>query len=128
MSTKVLAIDDSRTIRDLLRVTLEAAGFEYHSADDGREGIEAFEAVDPDVVITDINMPRLDGYGVIEELRGDRQTKVPIIVLTTESSAEQKARAPGCGGDRLDRETIRRRVADLGPAAFDGARGLKCRH
>lgn len=93
MSTKVLAIDDSRTIRDLLRVTLEAAGFEYHSADDGREGIEAFEAVDPDVVITDINMPRLDGYGVIEELRGDRQTKVPIIVLTTESSAEQKARA-----------------------------------
>lgn len=97
MTTRVLAIDDSRTIRDLLRVTLEGAGFEYHSADDGREGVDRFGDVDPDVVITDINMPRLDGYGVIEELRGDKRTKVPIIVLTTESSAEQKARAREAG-------------------------------
>lgn len=97
MTTKVLAIDDSRTIRDLLRVTLEAAGFEYHSADDGRQGVDRFSEVDPDVVITDINMPRLDGYGVIEELRSDKKTRVPIIVLTTESSAEQKARARAAG-------------------------------
>ncbi|MGZ9811308.1 response regulator [Pseudoroseicyclus sp. H15] len=96
--TKVLAIDDSRTIRNLLRMSLENAGFEYHCAEDGRLGVDAFPNVRPDVVITDINMPNLDGYGVIDELRrGPNATKVPIIVLTTESSDELKARARAAG-------------------------------
>ena len=98
MTTKVLAIDDSRTIRNLLRVSLEGAGFEYHSACDGVEGVEQFADVEPDVVITDINMPNLDGFGVIEELRGDGiNSKVPILVLTTESAPEMKARARDAG-------------------------------
>ena len=98
MTTKVLAIDDSRTIRNLLRVSLEEAGFEFHSACDGVEGVEVFPDVDPDVVITDINMPRMDGFGVIESLRqGPDRTTVPIIVLTTESSADLKARARDAG-------------------------------
>ena len=98
MTTKVLAIDDSRTIRNLLRVSLEGAGFEYHSACDGVEGVEQFSEVEPDVVITDINMPNLDGFGVIEELRGtDINSKVPILVLTTESAPEMKARARNAG-------------------------------
>ena len=54
--------------------------------------------VAPDVVITDINMPNLDGFGVIEELRGDGiNSKVPILVLTTESAAEMKTRARNAG-------------------------------
>ena len=78
MKTKVLAIDDSRTIRNLLAATLEEAGFEYVSAVDGREGVDMYDDVAPDVVITDINMPNLDGFGVIEELRGtDINSKVP---------------------------------------------------
>ncbi len=98
MKTKVLAIDDSRTIRNLLAATLEEAGFEYHCAVDGREGVDMYTDVDPDVVITDINMPNLDGFGVIEELRGDDfASKVPILVLTTESAPEMKARARGAG-------------------------------
>lgn len=98
MKTKVLAIDDSRTIRNLLAATLEEAGFEYHSAVDGREGVDMYTDVDPDVVITDINMPNLDGFGVIEELRGDDfASKVPILVLTTESAPEMKARARDAG-------------------------------
>lgn len=98
MKTKVLAIDDSRTIRNLLAATLEEAGFEYHCAVDGREGVDMYSDVDPDVVITDINMPNLDGFGVIEELRGDGiNSKVPILVLTTESAPELKARARGAG-------------------------------
>ena len=98
MKTKVLAIDDSRTIRNLLAATLEEAGFEYVSAVDGREGIDMYEDVAPDVVITDINMPNLDGFGVIEELRGtDINSKVPILVLTTESAPEMKARARTAG-------------------------------
>ncbi|MFY0621586.1 MAG: response regulator [Pelagimonas sp.] len=98
MTTKVLAIDDSRTIRNLLRVSLEGAGFEFHSACDGVEGVEVFPDVDPDVVITDINMPKMDGFGVIDSLRsGPNRTNVPILVLTTESSDDLKARARGAG-------------------------------
>ena len=98
MTTKVLAIDDSRTIRNLLRVSLEGAGFEFHSAEDGQEGVEVFPDVDPDVVITDINMPRMDGFGVIDTLRsGPNKTNVPILVLTTESSDELKSRARDSG-------------------------------
>ncbi|MFZ7090367.1 response regulator [Primorskyibacter sp. 2E233] len=98
MTTKVLAIDDSRTIRNLLRVSLEGAGFEFHSAEDGQEGVEVFPDVDPDVVITDINMPRMDGFGVIDTLRsGPNKTNVPILVLTTESSDELKSRARNSG-------------------------------
>lgn len=98
MTTRVLAIDDSRTIRNLLRNCLEGAGFDFHSACDGVEGVEIFEDVDPDVVITDINMPRMDGFGVIEALRsGPAKTNVPIIVLTTESSDGLKARARAAG-------------------------------
>lgn len=98
MKTKVLAIDDSRTIRNLLAATLEEAGFEYVSAVDGREGVDMYDEVAPDVVITDINMPNLDGFGVIEELRGTEiNSKVPILVLTTESAPEMKARARNAG-------------------------------
>lgn len=97
MAVKVLAIDDSRTIRELLRATLEAEGFEYSCAEDGIEGVEKFPTVLPDVVITDINMPRLDGFGVIEQLRDDVETTVPIIVLTTEYSDALKARARQAG-------------------------------
>ncbi|MEM7074456.1 MAG: response regulator [Pseudomonadota bacterium] len=94
MKTKVLAIDDSKTIRVLLQATLQDAGFDVVTADDGLEGVAKFAEHDPDVVITDINMPNLDGFGVIETLRGEGvNATVPILVLTTESSAEQKARA-----------------------------------
>lgn len=98
MKIKVLAIDDSRTIRALLSSTLSDAGFEVHTAEDGQDGIEKFSQTSPDVVITDINMPRMDGYGVIETLRGkDIATRVPILVLTTESSQEVKTRVRTAG-------------------------------
>lgn len=98
MTTSVLAIDDSRTIRTLLRNALEQAGFEVHVAEDGVEGVEKFSDVNPDVVITDINMPNMDGFGVISHLRGEQtRTTVPILVLTTESSAELKSRAREMG-------------------------------
>ncbi|MBC7736904.1 MAG: response regulator [Candidatus Saccharibacteria bacterium] len=98
MTLKVLAIDDSRTIRELLRVAMEGAGFAYTSACDGVEGVARFSEVVPDVVITDINMPNMDGYGVIEAIRGGTlESKVPILVLTTESGDKLKARARAAG-------------------------------
>ena len=98
MTTKLLASEDSRTIRNLLRMSLENAGFEFHTAVDGVDGVARFAEVQPDVVITDINMPNMDGYGVIETLRsGPRKTSVPILVLTTEASDDMKNQGKAAG-------------------------------
>ncbi|NPD16188.1 response regulator [Xinfangfangia sp. D13-10-4-6] len=98
MSLRVLAIDDSLTIRTLLRQAMENAGFDCATANDGADGVSMFAEVDPDVVITDINMPRLDGFGVIEAIRsGTHNSRVPILVLSTESGDALKARARAAG-------------------------------
>ena len=98
MSISVLAVDDSRTMRDMINLALTSEGFEVHLADDGEHGLEVLDDLDPDVIITDINMPRLDGFGFINaiRLRDDART-IPILVLTTESSADLKANARDAG-------------------------------
>ncbi|MEO0371008.1 MAG: response regulator, partial [Pseudomonadota bacterium] len=86
MSLKILAIDDSRTMRNLLQATLGPAGFDVDVAEDGEDGLRMFDDTDPDVVITDINMPKMDGFGFIEAARQrKRERVVPILVLSTES-------------------------------------------
>ena len=98
MSIKVLAIDDSRTIREMLRLSLSREGFDVSLAEDGIDGLEQVAEVKPDVVITDINMPRLDGFGVIDGIRqAAEHASVPILVLTTESGADLKERARNSG-------------------------------
>lgn len=100
MSLQILAVDDSRTIRDMLNLTLKQAGFTTHLADDGVHGIEVLTAMspEPDAIITDINMPRMDGFGFIEEVRKiEKFRAVPILVLTTESASELKQRARQAG-------------------------------
>ncbi len=98
MTLKVLVIDDSKTIRELLRSVMEQAGFEFASAVDGVDGVERYAQMRPDIVITDINMPNMDGYGVINAIRnGQIDNQVPILVLTTESGDRLKARARDAG-------------------------------
>ncbi|MBF9044313.1 response regulator [Rhodobacterales bacterium HKCCE4037] len=98
MTLNILAIDDSRTMRNLLKAALSNAGFDCTLAEDGADGLRQFEESDPDVVITDINMPHLDGFGFIEGARAlTRDRIVPILVLTTESAPEMKARARSAG-------------------------------
>ncbi len=98
MTIRVLAIDDSRVIRNLVHQAITEAGLECQLANDGEEGIARFREDPPDVVITDINMPKLDGFGVINAIRGgDRSARVPILVLTTESSPHLKSRARDAG-------------------------------
>jgi two-component system chemotaxis response regulator CheY len=98
MTISVLAVDDSRTMRDMIALALTSEGFEVTLAEDGEHGLEVLDGIDPDVIITDINMPRLDGFGFIDavRLRDDTRT-TPILVLTTESSADLKARARDAG-------------------------------
>ncbi|WP_019956143.1 response regulator [Yoonia vestfoldensis] len=98
MVTRILAIDDSRTIRSLLTQTLQNAGFEVSTAVDGVDGIEKFRHEDADLVITDVNMPNKDGFEVIADIRGGtRNRTVPVLVLTTESGAALKERARKAG-------------------------------
>ena len=98
MSRCVLAVDDSRTIRDMLTYALTGAGFTVHLAEDGQHGLEVLAGLHPDIIISDINMPRLDGFGFIEAVRAiDRLRAIPILVLTTESAPEMKARARAAG-------------------------------
>lgn len=98
MKRKILAVDDSRTIRSLLQAALTQAGFDVELAEDGVDGLEKLPDCAPDLVITDINMPRLDGFGFIEGVRDDARYKsLPILVLTTESGAQLKARARDAG-------------------------------
>jgi two-component system chemotaxis response regulator CheY len=98
MSLEILAVDDSRTMRDLIRLALEPAGFTVHTADDGVHGVEVLEGLQPDAIITDINMPRMDGFGFINAVRTqDDHRATPILVLTTEAAPELKVRARSAG-------------------------------
>lgn len=98
MTHKILAVDDSRTIRAMLKTVLVNAGFEVDLAEDGIDGLEKLDTTAPDLVITDINMPRLDGFGFIEGARArSKHAAVPILVLTTESGPDLKQRARDAG-------------------------------
>ena len=98
MSMTILTVDDSRTMRDMLRHSLVAAGFRVVQAEDGLHGLEVLETETPDVIVTDINMPRMDGFGFIEAVRADsRRRGMPVLVLTTEVDAEKKLRAKNAG-------------------------------
>jgi two-component system chemotaxis response regulator CheY len=98
MAKRILTIDDSKTMRDMLMLTLSDAGYDVLQAVDGQDGIEVLGDRKVDVVITDINMPKMDGYGVIRNLRANPVHKrTPILVLTTESDAEKRNLARDAG-------------------------------
>ena len=98
MSMKILTVDDSRTMRDMLRLALTSAGYNVVQAIDGVDGLAVLERESPDVVITDINMPKMDGFGFIEGARKREKFRIlPILVLTTESDPEKKQRARSAG-------------------------------
>ena len=82
----------------LLMLALKDAGYRVVQAEDGVHGLEVLQAERPDIVITDINMPRMDGFGFIEGMRADPNHKAtPVLVLTTESDAAKKQRAREAG-------------------------------
>lgn len=98
MSKTILTVDDSRTMRDMLMLALSDAGFRVVQAVDGMHGLEVLSGEPPDVIVTDINMPRLDGFGFIEAVRKDSRFRAtPILVLTTESDQAKKDRARQAG-------------------------------
>jgi two-component system chemotaxis response regulator CheY len=98
MTRTVLTVDDSRAMRDMLKFSLTEAGFRVVQAEDGIHGLEVLASERPDVVVTDLNMPRMDGFGFIEALRADDARKdMPVLVLTTENDSDKKSRARAAG-------------------------------
>jgi two-component system chemotaxis response regulator CheY len=100
MTKIILTVDDSRTMRDMLKMTLSTAGHSVIQADDGVNGVLALQNADGpiDLIITDINMPRMDGFGFIDQVRRDpRNRAIPILVLTTETEGAKKQRARDAG-------------------------------
>lgn len=95
---KILAVDDSASMRDMVGLTLRAAGYEVLEAADGAEALAAADTYQADLVLTDINMPNMDGIALTKKLRDhDDYRLVPILILTTESSAERKMEGKAAG-------------------------------
>ena len=101
MSASILTVDDSPSLRMAIRIALSGAGYAVTEAEDGVEGLKAATATRFDLIITDLNMPNMDGLTMIRELRkSPEQCGTPIIFLTTESddSMKQQAKAAGATG------------------------------
>ncbi|MFH1353236.1 MAG: response regulator transcription factor [bacterium] len=95
---KVLIVDDESDLANLLKINLEVEGFECSIAKDGQEGIEKAAAMQPDVILLDIRMPVIDGYGALAELKKNRETsKIPVIMCTTIKGEENIKKAHDLG-------------------------------
>ena len=98
MKRTILAVDDALTMRKLVSFTLRTAGFEVIEAADGVEGLAVVQSRQLDLIISDVNMPRMDGIEFTRQARlSPRGRSVPIVILTTESDAEKKNRARAAG-------------------------------
>jgi two-component system chemotaxis response regulator CheY len=98
MTASILTVDDSASIRLTIRIALSSAGYTVTEAVDGADGLMKAKGGRFDLIVTDLNMPNMNGLTMIEELRKlPAHMGVPIIFLTTESDAALKARAKAAG-------------------------------
>lgn len=98
MAKRVITVDDSRTMREMVSFTLKGAGYEVLEAEDGKDAIAKLASQTVDVVITDLNMPNMNGIELIRALRADARFKfTPILMLTTESDDSKKGEGKAAG-------------------------------
>ena len=88
MAYKLLVVDDESNIVEILRFNLEKEGFEVYTAENGRQGYELFKKEKPDLLLLDIMMPELDGFGLCKMIR--EESNVPIIMLTARAEEVDK--------------------------------------
>ncbi|MGH7590161.1 MAG: response regulator [Gemmatimonadales bacterium] len=102
-------MDDSITTRTLEQSILEAAGYEVLTAVDGADGWKALQERSCDLVVADVEMPRMDGFALCEAIRGSKRFKaVPVVLVTALETAEHRARGLEAGAD-----------AYIGKSSFD---------
>ncbi len=93
MAKKILTVDDAASIRQMVAFTLKGAGYEVVEAVDGQDGLNKAKTAQFDLVLTDQNMPKMDGLTLIKSLRAMPQYRsTPILMLTTESGDDMKAK------------------------------------
>ncbi len=98
MAKTILAVDDSASIRQMVSFTLKSAGYEVVEAVDGQDGLDKAKSRSINLVLTDQNMPRMDGLTLIRNLRALPQyASTPILMLTTESSDAMKSQGRAAG-------------------------------
>ena len=98
MAKNVLIVDDSASMRQMLRFTLQKAGFNVTEGADGKEGLRQLPLSRPDLIITDLNMPNMDGLDFIRGVRAQANFKfTPILMLTTESEDTMKQAGKSAG-------------------------------
>lgn len=98
MSKEILIVDDSPSIRQMVEVTLKSAGHNITVAVDGQNAFEICQTREFDFVLTDVNMPNMDGITLVKSLRGlSNFAKTPIIMLTTEAGSDMKTKGKEAG-------------------------------
>ncbi len=98
MRKRILTVDDSKTMRDMVAFTLKGAGFDVVEAEDGVKALSLLATTSVDAIITDINMPNMDGVTLIQRLRAQQKFKsTPILILTTEGSEDKKLQGRSAG-------------------------------
>jgi two-component system chemotaxis response regulator CheY len=98
MSKRILAVDDSPSMRHMVGVTLRAAGYEVVEAADGDEALEYARNHSVDLVLADVNMPRMNGIALVAQLRALPAYRLtPLLLLTTESSQQSKQQGKQAG-------------------------------
>ncbi|WP_417581395.1 response regulator [Nitrincola sp.] len=98
MGKSILTVDDSASIRQMISFTLKGAGYSITEAVDGKQGLEKAQAAHFDLILTDQNMPNMDGLTLIKSLRAlPAYRSVPILVLTTEAGDAMKSQGRAAG-------------------------------
>ena len=98
MRKRILTVDDSKTMPDMVSFTLKSAGFDVVEAEDGAKALDVLARTAVDAIITDINMPNMDGVTLVRRLRAQQRFKAtPILILTTEGGDDKKAQGRSAG-------------------------------
>jgi DNA-binding response OmpR family regulator len=123
--TQILIIDDDVGFRDLLRIHLSGAGYHVRVAEDGVAGGRALLEQTPDLVVSDLNMPFLDGFELLRLLHGDKETaSIPVILLSGRSDGDTMAKAVELGAaDYLTKPVTRDQLLESIEACLRRAKG-----
>ena len=98
MAKKILSVDDSASVRQMVTFALETAGYQAVQAGDGKEALALLKTTPVDMIVTDLNMPNLNGIELIKQVRALPGFKfVPLVLLTTESEDSKKAEGKAAG-------------------------------
>ena len=104
---KILLVEDNEMNRDMLSRRLKKKGFEVEIAVDGQEGVDKAKSISPDLILMDLSLPVLDGWGATKAIKANPDTSsIPIIALTAHAMAGDREKAMEAGADEYDTKPI----------------------